>query len=158
MLSRRNFLRSGTLSALSAGLIVGVGRKVFSQGQSLDKQIDFAAPDSVRSEAGFYYSRTAFENALGTTFNTQDEHGREVNLTLISVKVLEVNPNSKVALTKSRPTDSFSLSFRAFGELPAAKSIFTLDHPVLGTFDLAMSVRELAFGEIATDAVINHLL
>jgi len=158
MLSRRNFLRSGTLTALSVGLAVGAGRKVFGQIQKQNPALDFPIPDSVRAEPLFHYTRAAFENAIGTTFTTPDARGKAVNLTLVSVKAFTSNPNTRLTTKKPRPTDSFSLSFNASSALPEFTSIYTLNHPVLGKFDMFMTIRKTASGAIFYDAVVNHAL
>lgn len=160
MLSRRNFLRAGTLSALSVGLVLGAGRTVFGQiqKQKQNPALDFPIPDSVRAEPLFHYGRAAFENAVGSTFSTPDARGRVVNLTLVSVKAFQSDPKTKLMTKKARSTDSFALSFNAPRELPQFTSIYSLNHPVLGKFDMFMTLRKTASGAIFYDAVVNHAL
>lgn len=158
MLSRRNFLRTGTLTALSVGLAVGAGRKVFGQIQKQNPALDFPIPDSVRADPLFHYTRSAFENAVGTSFTSPDARGRNVNLTLVSVKAFTSNPKTRLTTGKPRPTDTFALEFNASRALPAFTSTYTLNHPVLGKFDLFMTLRKTGSGTIFYDAVVNHAL
>lgn len=158
MLSRRNFLRTGTLTALSVGLAVGAGLKVFGQIQKQNPALDFPIPDSVRAEPLFHYTRSAFENAVGTSFTSPDARGRNVTLTLVSVKAFTSNPKTRLTTGKPRPTDSFALEFNAARALPAFTSIYSLNHPVLGKFDMFMTLRKTGSGAIFYDAVVNHAL
>lgn len=158
MLSRRNFLRSGTRTVLSIGLAVGAGQSVFGQSPARNADLDSPVPDTVREQPGFYYGRTAFENALGSTFTSPDARGRNVNLKLVSVKGFESNPDTKMMTTKARSTDAFALSFNASRALPGVTTIYALDHPVLGKFDLFMTLRKRADGAIFYDATVNHAL
>jgi hypothetical protein len=158
MLSRRNFLRSGTLSALSIGLAVGAGQTVFGQNPEQNPTADFPMPDTARQQPFFLYGRTAFENALGTTFTSPDSRGSNVNLTLVSVKGFESKTDAEMMTTKARSTDAFGLSFNAARALPGLTTIYALNHPVLGKFDLFMTPRKSASGAIFYDATVNHLL
>ncbi len=158
MLSRRNFLRSGTLTALSIGLAVGAGQKIFGQRSSQNPALDFPIPDRARQQPLFSYTRSAFENALGTTFTSPDARGKNVNLTLVSVKAFPSITDTKMMTKKGRSTDSFALSFNALRELPAFTTIYTLNHPVLGKFDLFMTPRKREDGAFFYDAVVNHAL
>ena len=158
MLSRRNFLRSGTRTALSIGLAVGAGRAVFGQSPAQNQAVDFPVPDTARLQPGFNYGRTAFENALGSTFTSPDARGKNVNLTLVSVKGFESKTDTKLMTTKGRSTDAFALSFNASRALPGVTTIYALNHPVLGEFDLFMTLRKSASGAIFYDATVNHML
>ena len=158
MLSRRNFLRSGTRTALSIGLAVGAGRAVFGQSPARNADLDSPLPDTVREQPGFYYGRTAFENALGSTFTSPDARGKNVNLTLVSVKAFESKADRKMMTTEARSTDAFALSFTAARALPILTTIYALNHPVLGKFDLFMTLRKMESGAIFYDATVNHAL
>lgn len=158
MLSRRNFLRSGTLSALSVGLAVGAGHAVFGQNARQNPALDFLIPDSAPRDALFYYSRAAFENAVGSTFTSPDSRGRMVNLTLDKVTPYKSNLKTKLTNNGARPTDSFALVFNAPRNLSPVSSIYKMNHPVLGKFDLFMTLRKTDGGTMFYDAVINHLL
>jgi len=159
MLSRRSFLRSGTLTALAAGFAAGTGRLTF--GQRLKKStpaLDFPIPNRARQEPLFYYTRTAFENAVGSTFQTPDARGRMINLTLVSVTAYKTGATTKITTKAPRATDAFRLSFKASAKLPGLTSIYILRHPVLGKFDLFMTLQRNDSTGIFYDAVVNHAL
>jgi len=146
------------LTALSIGVAMGAGRAVFGLSPSQNPALDFPIPDSARQEPLFHYNRSAFENALGSTFTSPDSRGGTVNLTLVKVTAFTSNPNTKLMTTKARPTDSFALSFNASRTLPPFTSIYTLKHPVLGKFNLFMTLRKTDAGAVFYDAVVNHAL
>lgn len=157
MLSRRSFMRSGTLTALSLGLAVKTGPLAFGQHRKqTDPALDFTITDRLGQEPLIYYTQAAFENVLGSTFQTLGARGT-VDLTLVKVTGYKPNQNTRITTGKARETDSFSLLFKASGPLPAFAPIHTLSHPVLGKIDLFMTERKTESGEIFYEAVINHL-
>jgi hypothetical protein len=158
MLSRRNFLRSGTLTALSITLAMKAGRTTFGQSSTQNSALDFPISDTARQQPLFNYTRAAFENAIGSTFTSPDARGRSVNLTLVSVKGFESKTDTKIMTTKARSTDAFALSFNASRLIPAFTTIYALNHPVLGKFDLFMTLRKCDDGALFYDAVVNHAL
>lgn len=157
MLSRRTFLRSGTLTALSLTLAVGTGRLAF--GQSLKRSrpaLDFQVPDQTRQVPLFYYTQSAFESYLGSTFTTMGARGGVVSLTLVSVTGYKPSPKTRLMTTNARASECFSLSFNASGKLPAFTTIHTLSHDALGKIDLFLTERKTESGGIFYEAVINH--
>ena len=158
MLSRRNFLRSGTLTALSITLAMKAGRTVFGQTSPQNPALDFPIPGTARQQPSFLYSRTAFENAVGSTFTSPDARGKNVNLTLVSVKGFESKTDTEMMTTKARSTDAFALAFNASRALPGFTTIYALNHSVLGKFDLFMTLRKRDDGATLYDAVVNHAL
>jgi len=120
MLSRRNFLRSGTLTALSITLAMKAGRTAFGQSSTQNSALDFPISDTARQQPLFNYT--------------------------------------KIMTTKARSTDAFALSFNASRLMPAFTTIYALNHPVLGKFDLFMTLRKCDDGALFYDAVVNHAL
>lgn len=161
MLSRRRFLRSGTLTALSAGLALGGGRLAFAQkARQLTTDIQtpqgFQIPIEAQRDGLFYYARAAFEPCVGSTFTTTGARGT-VNLTLLKVTSYKPNQWRQLKTRATRPTDSYKLWFQASGPLPAFVPIHTLKHAVLGEIDLFL-VEQLTDNGLFYEAVINHLL
>ena len=157
MLSRRSFLRSGTLTALSLSLAAGTGRLVFGQRRKgSNPGLDFQIPDSIRQDPLLYYNQAAFESYLGSTFTAFGAAGGMANLTLVSVTGYKPNPDTVITTAKARETECFSLRFNASDSLPTFIPIHTLNHDALGKINLFMTERKTDRGEIFYEAVINH--
>ena len=82
---------------------------------------------------------------------------RWFDLTLLGVTQYETRANTVITTRTPRATDSFSLMFKASGELPSFSLIPVLTHPVLGKLDMFLTKR-IVDGEIFYEAVINHLI
>jgi len=157
-ISRRFFMKSGTLTALSASLVYGSGGIAFGQ-KPQPKQTTMVdeIPLEARHDPLLYYTRAAFDPCVGSVFQTTGANGRLVELTLLSVTEYKTKPTTKITTGKPRATDSFSLMFKASGKLPSFSQIPTLTHSVLGKLDMSLSER-VVNGEIFYEAVINHLI
>jgi|SRR5450432_271799 len=159
-ISRRFFLKSGTLTALSASLLFGAGETVFGQkGKQLRPDIMpiDGIPYAARQEALLYYTHAAFDPCVGSVFMSRGADGKMVELTLLSVTQYKTKATTRLMTKAARATDSFSLMFKASGKLPSFSQIPTLTHPVLGKLDMFMTER-VVNGEIFYEAVINHLM
>jgi hypothetical protein len=153
--SRRSFLRSGAVGALSAGLIFKFSNFAFGQKSAWSNHaLDFQIPLEAANDPVFYYTRAMFEPYVGTVFQVRPGR-RTVNLKLVSAK--DYQPRSTAVTTgKTRSTDCFSLLFRSSARLPDFSTIHRLEHPALGKFDLFMTGSE-GGGKMFYTAVINHL-
>jgi hypothetical protein len=80
-----------------------------------------------------------------------------VDLTLVSVHDCKPDAKSLNVTKKSRPSECFTLNFRASGPLTELSSIYKLRHGALGDFDLFMTRRGDTDGVIFYEAVINHV-
>jgi hypothetical protein len=164
-ISRRNFLRSGTISVLSAGLVLKSGVLAFGQGtkRSNLSQItrtaagDYQVPAEAAQNPIIYYKRTTFEPYVGGTFTSRDARGRAIPMTLVSVTGYAPSRATRIMMANPRTSDSFTLLFRAPRELPPFTTIYVVEHPVLGKFDLFLK-RAGADGQVFYEAVINHIV
>lgn len=155
--SRRKFIKSGALTALSAGLIFKAGESAFGQKKTPQRPIlKFEVPYEAQQNPILYYDRATFEPYVGGTFIGRDARGRTIELKLL--RVTEYKPNSRTRITSggSRETESFALTFNASRSLPEFTSIHVIEHAVLGKFDLFLQ-RSGDNGQILYHAVINHL-
>jgi hypothetical protein len=154
--SRRKFLKSGALTALSAGLIFKAAESAFAQKKVPDRPIlKFEVPFEARQNPILYYDRATFEPYIGGIFIGRDARGGPVELRLRSV--IEYKPKS-AAITpgRTRDTESFTLTFTSSKALPEFTSIQVIEHPVLGKFDLFLQ-RAGDSREIVYQATITHL-
>ena len=158
MQSRRNFLRSGIMTALSVSVAVGAGRLAFGQqpGVRGNSAVDFPIPSEARQQTLFNYTQAAFESYLGSTFTAAGATGRRVELVLESVTGYTPKPTTRIMKATARESESFTLSFNASGALPTFTTIHTLHHDALGDIDLFLIGRKTESGAIFYEAVINH--
>jgi hypothetical protein len=150
-------MKSGALTALSAGLIFKAGESAFGQKRVRDRPISrFEVPYEAQQNPILYYNAETFEPYVGGTFIGRDARGRSVELKLISVKEY-IPPRARITTGTTRMTDSFSLTFSASSSLPPFTSIHIIEHAVLGKFDLFLQ-RSGDTSQILYQAVITHLL
>lgn len=153
--TRRSFLKAGALTALSAGFLMNPAALALAQTSTPDKAEDFRVPQEAKVDPVFYYKKATFDPYVNTTFRARARGGP---VELLLVKITDTSSPARNTVTKkARPTESFTLLFRASDTLTAITTIHTLDHDALGKFDLFL---ERANGpeerEIYYEAVINH--
>ena len=159
--SRRKFLKTGMLSAVSASMAVTGARVAVGQKQArgqvtttVVRGVDLSL--EVQRDPVFSFKPETFKPYVGGIFTAPNALGQRIELELLTVKVFK--PVSPMKYTrKIANTDSFSLTFRAASELPPFTSIHRINHPALGEFDLFLTKRITDNGDILYDAVINHL-
>ncbi len=156
--SRRNFMRSGALTALSAGLMLKSGNLAFAQKlKQATPGMDLPIPIEAQKEFLFMANRATFEPYIGSIFQASGARGETVELTLLSVTPYNPSRKTKITTGKSQSTDCFSLMFNATGKLPSFSSIPSLYHPALGKLDLFLVQHEGEAGKLSYEAVVNHL-
>lgn len=151
--TRRSFLKAGALTALSAGLALNHAGPALAQ--TADASQDFPVSHEAKTDPVFYYKKATFDPYLNTTFRARARGGV---VELVLVKIADTSAPARSKLTRrARPTESFSLLFRASGPLSAITTIHTLEHDALGKFSLYL-VRASApeSDELYYEAVINH--
>ena len=155
--SRRKFIKSGTLTFLSAGLFFKAGEAAFGQKRIPDKPISrFEVPYDAQQNPILYYDRATFEPYVGGTFIGRDSRGRTVDLQLL--RVTEYRPSGlRITTGGTRRTETFTLTFSAARSLPPFTSIHLIEHAVLGKFELFLQPSGND-GQLLYQAVINHLL
>src|SRR5882762_1990881 len=110
-ISRRLFLKSGSLTAIVASMalrsnVMATGRKLFlatSQG--------FQIPITAQQQPDFMFTRGTFDPYVGSIFQSPDARGRMVNLTLLSATSQKPVDSLRLSTTTASPTDCFSLMF-----------------------------------------------
>lgn len=144
--TRRRFLRSGAMGALSAGLIFKAGNLAFGA--------DSRGSNSGQSTA-FDYSRAHFESHIGSTFQVR-QGKRVIDLKLVGLKDYQP-PSGAKKTAQTRNTECFVLAFHAARNLPHPSTAYQLEHAKLGKFDLFMTTSERS-NRASYNAVINRLL
>jgi hypothetical protein len=160
--TRRSFLKSGAITALTAGIALNSGSLIFGQGRRRsDPSLDFQVPFQAQQSPIFYFKRETFQPYVGGVFRISAGK-RSVSATLQEVRDCTPGPKGSKMTTKSRPSDCFALVFRASGPLTDLTSIYDIQHAALGTFSLFLTqrpgpstgARQIVYYE----AVINHIL
>lgn len=157
-LSRRRFLRDGLCSAVSVGLLLASSRIGLGQTQTQKNEIGRLPPGSpvpleAQRDPVFFFREETFKPYVGGIFQAPNARGEMIELRLVKVQGYKATAR----LTSStRESKSFSLIFKAAGELPPFTSIHSIKHPALGEFDLFLSVRKTDDGDLFYEAVINH--
>src|SRR5437588_6946671 len=109
--TRRNFLKSGAITVLAAGLVFEPGILAFGQNKKgADSAHGFQIPYEAQQSSVFYYTRATFEPYVGGIFLTRGVGGGVVELTLIAVRDRNPKPPPKSKLRVA--TDSRSSSRR----------------------------------------------
>ena len=156
--SRRKFIKAGTLTALSACLIFKAGESAFGQKKVPDRPVSkFDVPYEAQQNPILYYDRATFEPYVGGTFIGRDARGRTIELKLLRVTEYKPNPRATITTGSIRNTESFALTFSASRSLPPFTSIHLIEHAVLGKFDLFLQ-RTGNDSQLIYQAIITHLL
>ena len=175
-IARRHFLKSATMSTLSAGLALGGAQLIFGQigrkGEPLgDRTIEpverqqnltdpngnFPVPLEAQQDALFYFRPSTFTPYIGDIFQAPNYRGDMITMTLISVTEYKVAAKTKITTKKIRQPQAFSLTFSASEPLPPFTSIQKMSHPALGGFDLFLTSHLTEDGTFRNEAVFNHL-
>lgn len=144
-LARRNFVQSGLLFTASTVLFWNA-RSVLAQTLKLGDQL----PAQVLRDPVLSFSRETFEPYVGGYFEVPGARGQMIAMKLVKVESYTPRP-------RTIATDAFRLVFSAEGELPIFSSIHPVRHGALGEFNLFLTRRDGAHGEIYYEAVFNHL-
>ncbi len=167
--TRRTFLRTGALAAVSAGIALSPARLAFGQDTPKhNPSQDFQTPYEAKLDPVFSYRKATFEPYVGGIFTARGKGGKSVELTLVAVREMRVSAAAKRAAAKSkgtestpltakaRPTETFTLVFSASGPLSELSTIHQLDHAALGKFSLFLVHGEDSKGQETYEAVITH--
>jgi hypothetical protein len=111
-------------------------------------------PAEAKSDPVLLFTAATFSVYVGDIFETRNARGESIELRLDQVK--EHKPINRLT-ARARPTQSFSLSFKASSELPPLTSIHRISHPRLGKFNLFLTRYKTERNELFYEAVINHV-
>ena len=164
--TRRTFLRVGALAAVAAGIALSPAHLAFGQDTQNSSQ-DFPIPYEAKLDPVFSYKKATFDPYVGGVFTARGNTGRRVELTLVAVRAQTATTRTAVtsggtqstSLTrKARPTESFTLVFRASGTLSELSTIHQLEHAALGKFSLFLVGAKDEKGQETYEAVITHVV
>lgn len=154
-LSRRNFLRAGTVSALLAGLNLSPANLVFGQTKSRGKG-EFAVPYEAKTEPTFYFTHETFAPYLNSTFRLSTRaKGVAFDATLVAIFDFQAQARARKA--KTHGGECFALTFRAGERDTVSQGTYKFSHAALGRFSLFVVPGSTDNGATTYEAVINHL-
>lgn len=156
-ISRRRFIKSGSLAALAAGVVLNPQALAFAQSQTQGTSLGFQIPLTAQQQPGYMFTSGTFQPYVGSIFQAPDARGQMISLTLLSVTPYKPATSTKLSTRACRGTESFSLLFRASAVLPPFTSIHRVSHPALGQFDLFLSPHSLPGTEPIYEAVFSHI-
>jgi hypothetical protein len=149
---RRTFLKTGTLTAISAGLTLSTAHSILSQDRGSHHEI----PIEAQRDKLFQFTRGTFEPYVGDIFQAPNAVGEMISLTLADVSAYKTKEGTKLTTKLPRETDAFSLTFTSSERLPKFTSIHKLSHPALGEFDLFLTPHQQKDGTYTYAAIINR--
>jgi hypothetical protein len=156
-ISRRFFIKSGTLTALAAGVALSPTARAFGQKRTQGTSLGFQIPITAQKEPTYMFTRATFDPYVGGIFQAPNARGKMINLTLTSATSYKASAKTKLSTAMARDTDSFSLMFKAAAPLPEFTSIHKISHPALGKFDLFLTPHSQPGGVMLYEAVFNHI-
>ena len=171
--TRRRFLRSATMSTVSAGLALSSANFLFGQqGQrgeappdrrvapvsQADTSGGFPIPFEAQQDALFYFRPQTFTPYVGDIFQAANSRGEMITMKLLRINEYKMAATTRISTKKTRQPQAFSLTFTASEPLPPFTSIHKVSHPALGTFDLFLTSRVADDGTFLWEAVFNHML
>ena len=128
-ITRRKFLKAGTLVALSAAIplkVAGQQPRKVNDGNPIDQAKDIAA-DPLSG-----YNRAAFSSYLNSVFRLYTGYST-IDVALVEVK--DLAPGTNTAQTGA---ECFSLLFRG-GSVALKQNTYKIEHPSLGIFPLFLT-------------------
>jgi hypothetical protein len=129
-ITRRKFLRAGTLVALSAAIPLRVAGQQPRKGND-GNPIDRNPPELVK-DALANYNKAAFTSYLNSIFRLYTGYST-IDVALVEVK--DLAPGSNTAQTGA---ECFSLLFRG-GSVALKQNTYKIEHPSLGAFPLFLT-------------------
>ena len=144
-LSRRKFLRAGTLVALAAGIpLKSLVAKTISQTSSF-------LPTDDQLNAGSYLNRESFSRHLNTKFSFALKERRGV-----PVKLIEVNDLTPKTMATSGK-ECFAAVFLGPRNAPLRQETYSVTHESLGKFDMLVVPIASHSEGVYYEAIFNRL-
>ena len=157
--TRRNFLRSGALTVLVAGIALDTVPLAFAQQlQRFDPSQDFKVPLEAERETTFNFRRETFAPYVNGVF-TLSAGAHSIQATLVAIEDCSpTEEKSKKVTKKWRFSDGFILVFLTGAKLTDLTAVYDVEHGALGTFPLFLTRRDGPSNTFFYEAVFNHAL
>ena len=152
VVSRRGFLKRGSLLVLGVGTSLGFADRAFGSDTYAEypdsRQED--APLKGDKPAQFNFTKATFLPYVNTVFRIYPDTSKIVKTTLVSVGDIGPVPDEKAA-----GRECFVLKFR--GSEPLRQHTYRIEHEALGRFDLFLVPAGKTKKGVYYQAVINRL-
>ncbi len=156
--SRRQFMRAGSVFAVAAGLSLGFADLAVGQKKRRPNapSTDTIIPYQAQRDALFHMTRETFSQYVNTTFVIDPGYTFPIETRLVEVKDLRSIADQK----RNTPgKECFSILFQPVGEESLVKqSTYRIRHDALGTFDLFVVPMHDKQGRLFYEAIINRLV
>ena len=150
--SRRRFLKVGTMVSLSAVVPLKSVLTVFGQQAGTEQQGLFKVPDEIQVDERL--TEETFSRYLNSQFRLYTSPLTAINLELINVKHWDSTSTEHAA--KAAKLDSFSVLFRGPRRTALESKTYRITHDQMGTFDLFISPVNDRKNERLYQAVFNR--
>jgi hypothetical protein len=151
--SRREFLKTGTMVSLSAVIPLNSVVSVFGQASGSEQMGLFKVP--AESQADERLTEENFSRYLNSRFRVYTSPLTAINLELINVKHLDSTSTKHAA--KTAKLDSFSVLFRGPRTTALESRTYRINHDQMGTFEVFISPVNDRKKERLYEAVFNRL-
>lgn len=153
--SRRNFLRAGTMIALSATLPLSLATLAAGQQRRPVSRIPdhlAALPAESRRNPLYYFNQQTFAPYVNSIFKVNSDQLAEIVLVEVKETPLVVNKRAN----RIPVGENFTLTFRGPERTRFPQNTYTVEHAALGKFELFLVPTGLPDSEQVYVAVINR--
>jgi hypothetical protein len=150
VVSRRGFMKRGSLLVLAAGVSLSSADRIFGRDTAIEsgaKQGDL--PPTGDTPAAFNYSKATFTPYVDTVFRIYSGTSMAI-ATLVKVEDIGPVPDHNVV-----GSECFVVRFRGTETLP--QNTYRIEHAALGRFDLFLVPAGKDKKGIYTQAIVNRL-
>ena len=158
-LSRRKFLKAGTLVAFAAAIplsITGVASGQQRSRLSGSPTEGFQPPPESYQDPTIHFRKSTFSPYVNTTFLIRLNAKQAIEATLVNVS--DSGPADGRAADEAVGKECFSLFFRGPGNRLLKQRTYTIEHGALGKFSLFIAPAGKETRGHLYEAVINHRL
>ena len=152
VVSRRGFIKRGSLLVLAAGASLSSADRIFGRDAGFEypgsTQDDL--PPKGNKPAPFNFTKATFAPYVDTVFRIYPDSSKAVKTTLVSVGDIGPVPDKKAA-----DRECFVLRFR--GTETLRQNTYKIEHEVLGRFELFLVPAGKNKKSVYYQAVINRL-
>ncbi len=153
--SRRQFMRAGSVYAITAGLSLGLADLALGQKRTrgTDANGSFVVPADAQRDPLYYMTRQTFSQYVDTVFVIDPGYTFAIETKLVAVTDLRTAAEQK----KNTPgRECFSLIFLAMEDRMLKQRTYQIRHQALGTFELFVVPNRDKQDRLYFEAVINR--
>lgn len=152
VVSRRGFMKRGSLLVLAAGASLGSADRIFGYDAGLEypRPTQDDLPPKGNNPAQFSFTKATFAPYVDTVFRIYPDSSKAIKTTLVSVGDIGPVPDRKAS-----DRECFVLRFR--GSETLRQNTYKIEHEVLGRFELFLVPAGKNKKSVYYQAIINRL-